>query len=60
MTADSSRCPRCAGPLGEPSARSRLTAERDVFICIPCGTDEAVRDAAGQPPVPFGEWPLRG
>ncbi|MFJ8628578.1 hypothetical protein ACIRD3_37845 [Kitasatospora sp. NPDC093550] len=52
------RCPRCGGPLGERPARSRLTADRDVLICTTCGTDEAVRDAQQQPPVPFGEWPL--
>ncbi|MBT2394668.1 hypothetical protein [Streptomyces sp. ISL-100] len=52
------RCPRCGGPLGERPARSRLTADRDVFICTTCGTEEAVRQAHGQAPVPFGEWPL--
>lgn len=52
------RCPRCGGPLGERPARSRLTTAREVFICTPCGTDEAVREAAGSTPVPFGDWPL--
>ncbi|MEV2264087.1 hypothetical protein AB0J13_36265 [Streptomyces anulatus] len=52
------RCPRCGGPLGERPARSRLTAAREVFICTTCGTEEAVRHAHGQAPVPFGEWPL--
>ncbi|MEU8887320.1 hypothetical protein [Streptomyces sp. NPDC048442] len=52
------RCPRCGGPLGERPARSRLTADREVFICTTCGTEEAVREAHGQAPVPFGEWPL--
>lgn len=52
------RCPRCGGPLGERPARSRLTVDREVFICAPCGTEEAVREARGQAPVPFGEWPL--
>ena len=52
------RCPRCGGPLGERPAHSRLTADREVFICTTCGTEEAVREAQGKAPVPFGEWPL--
>ncbi|MET8690545.1 hypothetical protein ABZV77_40700 [Streptomyces sp. NPDC004732] len=51
------RCPRCGGPLGERPARSRLTTDREVLICTTCGTDEAVREATGKPPVPFGDWP---
>lgn len=54
---DETRCPRCGGPLGERPARSRLTKDRDVRICTPCGTDEAVREENGRPPVPFGDWP---
>lgn len=54
-----SRCPRCAGLLGERPAHSRLTAGREVFICTLCGTDEAAREANGQPPVPFGDWPVK-
>lgn len=53
------RCPRCGGPLGERPARSRLTIDREVFICTLCGTDEAVRDAAKRTPVPFGDWPVK-
>ncbi|MFD9150360.1 hypothetical protein ACIPPN_21175 [Streptomyces diastaticus] len=52
------RCPRCGGPLGEAPARSRLTTDREVLICTTCGTDEAVREATGRTPVPFGDWPL--
>ncbi|MFF1906406.1 hypothetical protein [Kitasatospora sp. NPDC058218] len=52
------RCPRCGGPLGERPARSRVTTDRDVPICTTCGTDEAVREAQRQAPVPPGEWPL--
>ncbi|MFD7429690.1 hypothetical protein ACIF6H_12245 [Streptomyces microflavus] len=52
------RCARCGGPLGERPARSRLTADREVQICTMCGTDEAVREVDGLPPVPFGDWPL--
>ncbi|QNP71573.1 hypothetical protein IAG44_20495 [Streptomyces roseirectus] len=53
------RCPRCGGLLGERPARSRLTADREVLICTPCGTDEAVREATGRSPIPFDDWPLR-
>ncbi len=52
-------CPRCGGPLGEHPARTRLTLDRDVRICTPCGTDEATRIARGEPPIPFGDWPIR-
>lgn len=52
------RCPRCGGPLGERPARSRLTVDREVFICTTCGTEEAVQQATGKPPIPFGEWPI--
>ncbi len=52
------RCPRCGGPLGDRPARSRLTTAREVSICTPCGTEEAVRQADGKSPVPFGEWPI--
>ncbi len=53
------RCPRCGGPLGGRPARSRITVDRDVRICSACGTDEAVRDATGETPVPFGDWPVK-
>lgn len=50
------RCPRCRGPLGMP-ARSRMHTARAVPICTPCGTDEAVREQHGLPPVPPTDWP---
>lgn len=53
------RCPRCGGPLGERPARSRITVGRDIRICTTCGTDEAARDATGETPVPFGDWPVK-
>ncbi|MFD8886738.1 hypothetical protein ACFV0H_30145 [Streptomyces erythrochromogenes] len=52
-------CPRCSQTLPDgPPARSRLTADRQLTICSPCGTDEAVRDQAGLAPIPPTEWPL--
>ncbi|MEU7230145.1 hypothetical protein [Streptomyces chrestomyceticus] len=52
------RCPRCGGPLGDRPARSRLTVDREVMVCSVCGQDEAVRQAMGRTPIPFGEWPI--
>ncbi|MEU6332827.1 hypothetical protein ABZ851_37120 [Streptomyces sp. NPDC047049] len=56
-------CPRCRGPLGDfpedIGGGSRVAVERDVRICGRCATDEAVRDALGRAPLPYGEWPLR-
>lgn len=52
-------CPRCRQPYDPATAaRSRVTLERAITICPPCGTDEAVRDAQGLAPIPHGEWPL--
>ena len=59
MTAAIAQCPRCTGPYDAATpARSRVTLQRDISICPPCGTDEAARDARGMSPVPPGEWPL--
>lgn len=52
------RCPRCGNPDEARPARSRTTTARSLPICSPCGTDEAVRDHAGKPPIPPTEWPL--
>lgn len=53
------RCPRCSNPYNARSAaKSRVTLARDISVCPPCGTDEAVRDSTGRAPVPPGEWPL--
>lgn len=51
-------CPRCTQPIAGRSARSRVTHNRNIPICTPCGSDEAQRDATGRPPVPPDEWPL--
>lgn len=56
------RCPRCTGPSKQfpedIGAASRVTQDRDITICGPCGRDEAVRDMSGLPPIPPGEWPI--
>lgn len=52
------RCPRCACPLGVCPGHPRLTTERDVRVCMPCGTDEAVREMDRLPPIPFDELPI--
>lgn len=56
----SAHCPRCSGPRTEPAARSRLTTDRQLTICTPCGLDEADRDARNLPPVPPHDWPVTG
>src|SRR5262245_60600689 len=60
-------CPRCGvdefTPYGEPyrpgdpppPAKSRVA---DIWICSACGTDEAMRDFGGAPPIPPDEWPV--
>lgn len=59
MTSATARCPRCTSPYtAAHAARSRITLQRTIPICAPCGADEADRDARGQAPVPIGEWPL--
>lgn len=56
------RCPRCHGPAKQfpedIGACSRITEDRNIKICGPCGRDEAVRDMAQLPPIPPGEWPV--
>ena len=54
----STRCPRCRGPLGTTTARSRMTQQRDITICTPCAQDKAATEAAGRAPVPPGERPV--
>ncbi|MFE3557344.1 hypothetical protein ACFXKW_21115 [Streptomyces sp. NPDC059193] len=57
------RCRRCGSLLaafeGDIGSGSRVATERDVQICGDCGVDEAVRDALGLAPIPYGEWPVR-
>lgn len=56
-------CPRCGSLLaafeGDIGSGSRVATGRDVRICGDCGVDEAVRDALGLAPIPYGEWPVR-
>jgi len=40
-------CPRCG--TGTASTRTALSRYANVYICDECGTDEAIRDAAGTP-----------
>ena len=50
-------CPRCGHERMKPEAvRNALSRYADVYICSECGMDEAMRDTAGQPPLPFTEW----
>ena len=35
-----------------------LSRVAPIYICSPCGTDEAMRDFAGAGPLPPDEWPV--
>jgi predicted RNA-binding Zn-ribbon protein involved in translation (DUF1610 family) len=52
-------CPRCGEngmrPITQQNARSRFA---NVYICSVCGTDEAMREAAGDPQLPLNEWSM--
>lgn len=48
-------CPRCGGQMNPKASLNALSRYRDVHICAPCGTDEALRDFADNP-LPFREW----
>ena len=58
-------CPRCLGPIptaaspgAYPGAASRATDDRDIEICSPCGSDEAMRQARHGYVLPVATWPL--
>jgi len=60
-------CPRCRGPIEiviqggteiKLAAMSRATRERDIEICAPCGSDEAMRANAIGYIIPVAEWPV--
>jgi len=61
-------CPRCgirhytpygSGPPTDEApfpALSRM--DNKTHVCSWCGTDEAMRDFTGEPPLPPSEWPI--
>ena len=48
-------CLRCGAPMRITVAENALSRFVDVYICSQCGTDEAMRDAAGNV-LPLREW----
>ena len=59
-------CPRCdRNPMADPQALNALSRHHeDVYVCSPCGEDEAVLDwchyiAGGNLDYQPQEWPLR-
>ena len=48
-------CLRCGAPMRNTVAENALSRFVDVYICSQCGTDEAMRDAAGNV-LPLREW----
>ncbi len=52
-------CPRCGHDrMNEKAVRNALSRRARVYICPECGTDEALRDMAGMPPLPLNEWSM--
>lgn len=48
-------CLRCGKPLDRHLAVNAMSRHADVYVCRECGTDEALRDAFGEP-LPLQEW----
>lgn len=48
-------CLRCGKPLDCHLAMNAMSRHADVYVCSECGTDEALRDAIGEP-LPLLEW----
>lgn len=64
-------CPRCRfnrfTPYGSDVRQEQVAEypfpalsrmDNETYICSPCGTDEAMRDHEGAPPIPIDEWPV--
>ena len=48
-------CLRCGSPLSRRLAVNALSHHAGVYICQECGSDEALRDAIGEP-LPLRDW----
>ena len=52
-------CPRCGDSFdGRYPAVSRATTGRDIYVCGPCGQDEASRLQKGDPLPRMAQWPV--
>jgi predicted RNA-binding Zn-ribbon protein involved in translation (DUF1610 family) len=50
-------CPRCGHNRMDPVlVRNALSRRAKVYICSECGTEEALLDMVGEPPLPLLEW----
>lgn len=49
-------CPRCGTDLPDEGVHALSRVEQGIYICSPCGTDEAMRDFTGVPPIPRQVW----
>lgn len=50
-------CPRCGRQNMDPIAvRNALSRYAKVYVCNACGMEEAMRDMAGEPPLPLNLW----
>lgn len=55
------QCPRCGGGIPNDARRGEYIGalsriDNETEICSACGTDEAMRDLAGAPPLGFDQW----
>ncbi|MEV6752382.1 hypothetical protein [Streptomyces sp. NPDC051214] len=57
VAAEYDDCPRCRNKMDLPG-KSRATPDREIKICGPCCSDEAMREAAGRPWPAVAEWPV--
>jgi len=52
-------CPRCGrNTMDCKPTRNALSRRATVYICNPCGTDEALRDMLHMEPLPLIEWSI--
>lgn len=52
-------CPRCGyRPMNPKLMLNTLSRHADIYICESCGMEEAMMDAAHQPPLPFADWAI--
>lgn len=52
-------CPRCGHDrMNRNPVMNALSRRANVYICSPCGMEEALLDAAGKDPLPLNEWAM--
>lgn len=62
-TARWTTCPRCSFSRlrgDRPALNTLSRTDNHTYVCSPCGSDEAMRDFAGDTPIPPTDWPISG